>query len=93
MGILQTKEGLILELVVKPKSEKFRIVVQGDEILVHCREEPERGKVNKELIKEFARLFHAEVALASGFTSKRKRLLIKNTNTDEAQRILSRLQS
>jgi uncharacterized protein (TIGR00251 family) len=93
MRIVQTKDGLILELVVKPKSEKFRITVQDDEILVYCREEPERGKVNKELIKGFSKLFRAEVALVSGFTSKKKRLLIKNAETDETQRILLGLQS
>ena len=93
MRIVQTKYGSMLEVIVKPKSDKFRIAVQGDEIIIYCREEPERGKVNKELIKGFSRLFRAEVALVSGFTSKKKRLLIKNAETDEIQRILLLLQS
>ena len=56
MKINQTKEGLVLEVFVKPKSKEFRITVEGDEIVVYCTEEPVRGKVNKELTKEFSRL-------------------------------------
>jgi len=88
MKISETKNGLILELYVKPNSKEFKIVVDGDEIVVFCTEEPTKGKVNKELIKEFSRLFHNEVELVSGFTSKQKRLLIKGVGKDELERVL-----
>jgi len=88
MKISETKNGLILELHVKPNSKEFKIVVDGDEIVVFCTEEPTKGKVNKELIKEFSRLFHNEVELVSGFTSKQKRLLIKGVGKDELERVL-----
>ncbi|HVP27336.1 MAG TPA: DUF167 family protein [Candidatus Bathyarchaeia archaeon] len=88
MKIAETKEGSILEVFVKPKSREFRIVVEGSEVEVYCKEEPVKGKVNKELVKGFSRLFHKELSLISGFTSKQKRLLIKNTEKSEVERVL-----
>ncbi|MCK4481875.1 YggU family protein [Candidatus Bathyarchaeota archaeon] len=88
MKIKKIKQGVILEVYVKPRSNEFKIKAEGDEIVVFCREEPAKGKVNKELIKELSRLFHRNVELVSGFTSKQKRLLIKNAGKSEVQHIL-----
>jgi hypothetical protein len=88
MKISEARDGLILELYVKPNSKEFKIVVDGDEIVVFCREMPTKGKVNKELIKEFSKLFHNKVELVSGFTSKQKRLLVKGVGKDELERVL-----
>lgn len=90
MRINEVKDGVILEVNVKPNSKEFKIVVEGDEIVVFCVEEPVKGKVNKELVKEFSRLFHSKVELVSGFTSKQKKLLIRGFRKSEAERILLR---
>jgi len=89
MKIYETKEGLILEVHVKPKSKEFKIVVEGEEIVVCCREEPVKGKANKELIKELSRLFHKRVEIISGFTSRQKKLLIKGAAKSEAEAVLT----
>ncbi len=57
MKISEMKDGVILEIYVKPNSKEFKVVVDGDEIVVFCREEPTKGKVNKELIRVF-KAFH-----------------------------------
>jgi uncharacterized protein (TIGR00251 family) len=88
MKIIETKEGSVLEVSVKPRSKEFKIVVEGNEIIVFCQEEPVKGRVNKELVKEFSKLFLKEVELVSGFTSKKKRLLIRGVGRSEAERIL-----
>ncbi|MDI6905496.1 MAG: DUF167 family protein [Candidatus Bathyarchaeia archaeon] len=90
MKIQETKHGVILEVSVKPMSKDFEIVAEGDEIVVFCREEPVKGKVNRELIKELSRLFRKKVELVSGFTSKQKRLLIKDVEKSEVERVLLR---
>jgi uncharacterized protein (TIGR00251 family) len=90
MRINEVKDGVILEVNVKPNSKEFKIVVEGDEIVVFCVEEPVKGKVNKELVKEFSRLFHSKVELVSGFTSKQKKLLIRGFRKSEVERILLR---
>lgn len=91
MNAKQTKEGLILELSVKPRSKEFKITIEKDEIVVHCTEEPVKGKVNKELMKEFSRLLSKKVELVSGFTSKQKRLLIRDIKGSELEQILRQI--
>ena len=88
MKTVETKEGLIIEVTVKPRARDFKVLVEGEEIVVHCKEEPTKGKVNKELIKELTRLLHRQVELVSGFTSKQKRLLVKACDKNDFERLL-----
>ena len=88
MSITETKDGVIITIFVKPNSPKFKIELDGDEIVVHCTEEPVKGKVNKEIIKEFTKLLHTKVELASGATSKQKKLLIKDKGKKEIEDLL-----
>jgi len=89
MKITETKNGTIIEVFVKPNSAKFQVIVEDDELVVRCTEEPAKGKVNKELVKELSRLFHAKVELVSGFTSKQKKLLIIGTAKNEVKQLLN----
>ena len=57
--------------------------------MVLCREAPVKGKVNKELLKQFSRLFGTKVELVSGFTSRQKRLLITDIEVEEVEQILA----
>jgi uncharacterized protein (TIGR00251 family) len=88
VNITATKEGVILEVSVKPKARGFKIALQADEIVAFCTEEPTKGKVNKELVKELSRLFRKEAVLVSGFTSKQKRLLIKGALKSDVESAL-----
>ena len=89
MSITETKDGVIITIFVKPNSPKFRIELDGDEIIVHCTEEPVKGKVNKEIIKEFTKLLHAKVELASGATSRQKQLFVQGIGKSQAEQLLS----
>jgi uncharacterized protein (TIGR00251 family) len=88
MKLTETKEGTIIEVFVKPKSAKFEVSLEGDEVIVRCTEEPVKGKVNKELLKALPKFFHTNVELVSGATSRQKRLLIKNTSKTETETLL-----
>ena len=88
MDVKETKNGTIIEVFVKPNQPKFSVKIDGDEIIIFCTEEPVKGKVNKELIKELSKLFHAEIEIVSGLTSKQKRLLIKNMSKKQVETLL-----
>jgi uncharacterized protein (TIGR00251 family) len=88
VNITETKRGVILKVSVKPKARGFKIALQADEIVAFCTEEPTKGKVNKELIKELTRLFRKKVVLVSGFTSSRKRLLIEDALKSDVETAL-----
>jgi hypothetical protein len=87
--IRETEKGLILDVYVKPRSKEFRIVVEGDDIVIHCLEEPVEGRVNRELVKELSRFFGKRVELVSGFTSRQKTLLLKDAEKSEIERALT----
>ena len=89
MKMTETKDGTVIVIFVKPNAAKFEVAVERDEIIVHSTEEPIKGKVNKELIKELSRLFHNKVELVSGATSKQKKLLVRNTKKIEVEQLLN----
>jgi uncharacterized protein (TIGR00251 family) len=73
---------------VKPKSKAFHVRRERDRIVAFCRQEPVKGRVNRELIKGFSRLFHKKVQLVSGFTSRQKTVLIEDAQKSEVERVL-----
>ena len=85
MKLTETKKGTVIEVFVKPK---FKVKINGGEIIVFCTEEPVKGKVNKEVLKELSKFFHAEIEIVSGLTSKQKRLLIKNMSKSNVEQLL-----
>jgi hypothetical protein len=90
MELVKTEQGVVLNVYVKPDSREFKIEIEDDELVVHCREAPVKGKVNKELVKELSRVFKKRVEILSGFTSRQKRVLIKGISLDEVTNCVSR---
>jgi uncharacterized protein (TIGR00251 family) len=88
MKLTETKDGTVIEVFVKPNQPKFKITVDEDEIVVCSTEEPVKGRVNKEIIKELSKFFHSRVELVSGLTSKQKHLLVRETEKLEVERLL-----
>jgi uncharacterized protein len=89
MKLQETSQGVILDVHVKPSSKEFRLELDEDELVVSCREAPVKGKVNKELLKQFSRLFGHNVELVSGFTSRQKKFLVSDIKAEEVNRILA----
>jgi hypothetical protein len=89
MKITQTKHGVLIEVFVKPNSHKFNIIADNDEITIYSTQEPVEGKVNKEIIKELSRIFHAKVEIISGSTSRQKRLLIADSEKADIEQIIA----
>jgi uncharacterized protein (TIGR00251 family) len=72
-------DGVLITIFVKPNSSKFTIKYDDDNnnILVHATEEPEKGRANKEILKELTKLFQTKITLVSGATSRQKQLSVK----------------
>jgi uncharacterized protein (TIGR00251 family) len=90
MSIKETADGTLITIFVKPNSPKFSIQLDGEEIVVHATEEPERGKVNKEILKELTKLFHAKVELVSGATSRQKQLAVIGAKKADLEQLLKK---
>ncbi len=85
MSLRETGEGVILSIFVKPNSPKFKIEFDGGEVVVYATEEPEKGKVNKEIIKEAGKLLGCKVEIISGLASKQKMLLLKGATKTQVE--------
>jgi len=90
MELRKVSGGVVVAVFVKPNSRQFQLKIEGDELVVLCRESPVKGRVNKELIKELSRIFKKRVDIVFGFTSKQKKILITNISADEANAVLSK---
>jgi len=90
MKLLKTTQGTVLDAHVKPNSKEFKIKIEEDELILFCRETPIKGRVNKEVIKELSKLFKKRTEILSGFTSKQKRILIRDASAEEVNEILSK---
>lgn len=89
MKLQETVQGVVLDVFVRPKSKKFRLEMDGDEVIVSCRKAPVKGKVNRELMKQLSEIFGRNVELILGFTSQKKRFLISDIGVEEVSRILA----
>lgn len=89
MKLQETGEGVVFEVHVKPNMKQFRLQLDGEELVALCSGAPVKGKVNKELLKQFSRLFGVNVELVSGFTSRQKRFMVRNTDLKEVERVLA----
>jgi len=79
MGVEMVKvtDGVVVDVFVKLDSGRFELRVEGGEVVVLCRESPVKGRVNRELIKEFSRIFQKRVEIVAGFSSRQKKVLIR----------------
>jgi uncharacterized protein (TIGR00251 family) len=89
MRISETKDGVVIEIFVRPNSSKFEIAVDGEELVVRCTEEPVKGKVNREIVKELSKLLHCKVEIVAGLTSKQKRIVVKGLEKEVIERLLN----
>ncbi len=83
MKLGETTDDAIIKMFAKPNSARFKVILEDGELFVLCTGEPVKGKVNKELVKELSRSFHAKVEIVSGFTSKQKKLLLTGISKRE----------
>lgn len=88
MSLIETQEGTIISIFVKLNALKFKIELDGKEIVVHSTEEPVKGKVNKEIIKEFSRLLKVKVELVSGATSRQKQIFARGIAKNQVEQFL-----
>jgi len=87
--MLKVSGGVVVGVFVKPSSGQFQLKVEGDELVVLCRESPVKGRVNRELVKEFSRVFKRRVEIVAGLASRQKKVLIRDISMDEAKSILT----
>ena len=90
-AITPTKDGVILNIEVSPKSDKFRITGYNqwrESVEVKIKALPQNGKANKEIITEFSKITKTAVEIISGHKSHQKTLKIYDTSKEDLIKLL-----
>jgi len=85
MNIEERSNGIILKIYVKPGSDHESLDI-GNDIIFYTREKPERGKVNKALIRYLSRILkmpHENIKIVRGSKERNKILYIRNISKEE----------
>lgn len=91
-GVSQTREGVVLAVLLQPRASRTAIVGwQGEELKLRVTAPPVDGAANQLLCDFFARLLgiaKGRVRVHSGESSRHKRLLLEGLTLEELQRVL-----
>lgn len=91
-AVKETEDGVLVNIEVSPRSDKFKISAYNEwrkEIEVKITSIPQKGKANKEIIKEFSKLTNTQVEIVSGLKSQHKTLKIYDITRESFINILS----
>lgn len=93
MAIEDTANGVLLRVVVKPKSRARSFVAEigVESVMLNLRAPAREGKANIELLKRVAKLLKlssGDVVLISGSKSRDKTLLLRGVMADQVLGIL-----
>lgn len=87
LNIAETQAGLLLEVVVQPRSSRNQIVGEHDGLLkIKITAPPVEGEANQALVaflSQKLKLSKSQVCLAKGESSRHKTLLIKGLNREQ----------
>ena len=91
--IMNTEEGIILTISVKPNSKKQSIDLDINFLTISLKSQPEKGKANKELLKYLSKILDihiSKIQLISGQTSRDKKILVNGLEIDEIKERIER---
>ncbi len=92
-ALSSSSRGTLVRVKIRPRSRSFKITPAVDHILVECKNPPEKGKANREVLKELSRLLHHRAQIVSGHRSRTKVVFIELMEPEEVREILSAIQS
>lgn len=92
--IREVAEGLIIKVKIVPNSSKNDIILEDEFIKVKVTAQPIENKANKALVEFLSKTFKIPktyIEILKGDTSKEKTILLKTTDLEKRQEIISRL--
>ena len=78
--------GILVDIEVSPNASKFQISGYNswrEKIEIRIKSLPQKGKANKEIIKELSKLTKKEVEIISGLKNHHKTVKISKMSRDE----------
>ncbi|HDI31462.1 MAG TPA: DUF167 domain-containing protein [Thermofilum sp.] len=94
MKIENVKNGVKLEVVVKPESTEEKLALEGGDLVFYTKEPPLHGRANASLIKFFSRVLNissSKIDIIHGYRKRNKVLLVREMNKEEVENIIKRV--
>jgi uncharacterized protein (TIGR00251 family) len=93
-AIWETERGVLLKVIVRPKSREKNLVaeVSSELIIVNLNSPAREGKANTELIKRMAKMLSistSKLTLVAGHKSREKTLLVQGLGLEDIEQRLS----
>ena len=85
-AISQKGSDVLVDIEVSPNSKKFEISGFNqwrNSFEIRIKQIPQKGKANKEIVKELSSYFGYDVSIFKGEKSSKKTILIKNADKSE----------
>ncbi|MDH7556322.1 MAG: DUF167 domain-containing protein [Candidatus Methanosuratincola sp.] len=90
----ETKDGIILEILVKPNSKRDSISIEGGLLVVETREKAEQGRANTSVLKQLSKSLGvgtSSIVLLRGRFDRSKSILIRGAGTDVVERLKAKI--
>lgn len=91
-ALTETQDGLLVDIDVSPNGRRFEIIGYNswrERIQVRVKAQAQKGKANKEIVKEFTALTNREVGLISGLKSTQKTIKIHGMTLSDFLELIS----
>ena len=92
--IKETQNGLLIRIRIVPNSSKNEIILEEEFIKIKITAQPIENKANKALVEFLSKTFKiakSNIEIVKGDTSKEKTLLIKSSDKNKIEEIISKL--
>ncbi len=94
--IIETSKGPVIQVYVKPSSDREELVLEEGDLVFYTREPPVEGRANSALIRYLSRhlkIPSSRIDIVYGWRKRSKRILFIDTDPDELAEKLSALVS
>lgn len=86
LAISQKDDDVLVDIEVTPNSKNFQFGEFNswrNRFELKIKEIPQKGKANKEIIKQISKLFNIDVGIFKGHKSSQKTLIFYNSNKED----------
>ena len=84
-AISSLDNNVVIDIEVSPNSNKFQISGFNEwrnRFEIRIKQVPQKGKANKEIVKELSKIFNCDISISKGEKSSQKTIVCYNVSID-----------
>ncbi len=85
-AISSVDNNVFIDIEVSPNSNKFQISGFNEwrnRFEIRIKQVPQKGRANKEIVKELSKIFNCEVSISKGEKSSQKTIVCYNVSSED----------